>query len=116
MQAKGKRYVRGKYCFREAAAIPLSQSLPAVAADILRERPLVRGARALMDGIRQLARDVPNPVGALDTAYIEGGDLISRKRNTFKDIKLILPTLGDACGTRFEFECYDAGSRPLSAW
>ena len=30
-------------------------------------------------------------------------------RNTFKDIKHILQTLGDGCGTRFEFECYDIG-------
>ena len=30
-------------------------------------------------------------------------------RNTFKDIELILTELGDGCGTRFEFECYDVG-------
>jgi uncharacterized protein (DUF849 family) len=30
-------------------------------------------------------------------------------RNTFKDIKHILQVLGDGCGTRFEFECYDVG-------
>lgn len=30
-------------------------------------------------------------------------------RNTFKDIKQILTTLGEGCGTRFEFECYDVG-------
>jgi uncharacterized protein (DUF849 family) len=30
-------------------------------------------------------------------------------RNTFRDIKHILQTLGDGCGTRFEFECYDVG-------
>jgi len=30
-------------------------------------------------------------------------------RNTFKDIKYILETLGQAHGTRFEFECYDLG-------
>ena len=40
--------------------------------------------------------------------YVEGmEDLIFR--NTFKDIKYILQTLGDGCGTRFEFECYDVG-------
>lgn len=40
--------------------------------------------------------------------YIEGmEDLIFR--NTFKDIKHILKVLGDDCGTRFEFECYDLG-------
>lgn len=30
-------------------------------------------------------------------------------RNTFKDIEYILETLGEGCGTRFEFECYDIG-------
>lgn len=30
-------------------------------------------------------------------------------RNTFKDIKYILQTLGEGHGTRFEFECYDVG-------
>ena len=30
-------------------------------------------------------------------------------RNTFKDIKYILQTLGQGHGTRFEFECYDIG-------
>ena len=40
--------------------------------------------------------------------YVEGmEDLIFR--NTFKDIKHILQVLGDECGTRFEFECYDVG-------
>lgn len=40
--------------------------------------------------------------------YIEGmEDLIFR--NTFRDIKHILKVLGDGCGTRFEFECYDVG-------
>ncbi|SCK37481.1 Uncharacterized conserved protein, DUF849 family [Variovorax sp. HW608] len=40
--------------------------------------------------------------------YVEGmEDLIFR--NTFKDIKHILQLLGDGCGTRFEFECYDVG-------
>lgn len=40
--------------------------------------------------------------------YVEGmEDLIFR--NTFKDIKHILRTLGEGCGTRFEFECYDVG-------
>ncbi len=28
-------------------------------------------------------------------------------KNTFKDIETILAKLGDDCGTRFEFECYD---------
>jgi uncharacterized protein (DUF849 family) len=30
-------------------------------------------------------------------------------RNTFKDIEEILKQLGEGCGTRFEFECYDIG-------
>jgi len=30
-------------------------------------------------------------------------------RNTFADIETILKKLGDGCGTRFEFECYDVG-------
>jgi uncharacterized protein (DUF849 family) len=40
--------------------------------------------------------------------YIEGmEDLIFR--NTFRDIRHIMRVLGDECGTRFEFECYDVG-------
>jgi len=30
-------------------------------------------------------------------------------RNTFSDIERILKDLGEGCGTRFEFECYDVG-------
>ena len=30
-------------------------------------------------------------------------------RNTFGDIERILNVLGEGCGTRFEFECYDVG-------
>jgi uncharacterized protein (DUF849 family) len=30
-------------------------------------------------------------------------------RNTFNDIERILKQLGEGCGTRFEFECYDVG-------
>jgi uncharacterized protein (DUF849 family) len=30
-------------------------------------------------------------------------------RNTFRDIRRILLELGEGCGTRFEFECYDVG-------
>jgi uncharacterized protein (DUF849 family) len=30
-------------------------------------------------------------------------------RNTFKDIEFIFKELGEKCGTRFEFECYDIG-------
>lgn len=30
-------------------------------------------------------------------------------RNTFKDVAYILKHLGEECGTRFEYECYDVG-------
>ena len=43
-----------------------------------------------------------------EAAYLEA----SREgifRNTFKDIETIAAQLGDGCGTRFEFECYDVG-------
>ena len=30
-------------------------------------------------------------------------------RNTFADIERVLKELGEGCGTRFEFECYDVG-------
>jgi uncharacterized protein (DUF849 family) len=30
-------------------------------------------------------------------------------KNTFKDIEFVLKNLGEGCGTRFEFECYDVG-------
>jgi len=30
-------------------------------------------------------------------------------RNTFADIEQVLKRLGEGCGTRFEFECYDVG-------
>ena len=30
-------------------------------------------------------------------------------KNTFQDIDTLLSTLGNGCGTRFEFECYDVG-------
>ncbi len=30
-------------------------------------------------------------------------------RNTFKDIEITLKNLGEGCGTKFEFECYDIG-------
>lgn len=40
--------------------------------------------------------------------YVEGTeDIIFR--NTFRDIRHILADLGEGCGTRFEFECYDVG-------
>ncbi|RKP58418.1 3-keto-5-aminohexanoate cleavage protein [Pararobbsia silviterrae] len=43
-----------------------------------------------------------------EQAYVEGTeDIIFR--NTFRDIRHILRELGEGCGTRFEFECYDVG-------
>ncbi len=43
-----------------------------------------------------------------EPAYLEASrDFIFR--NTFKDIETILRDLGEGCGTRFEFECYDIG-------
>lgn len=43
-----------------------------------------------------------------EQAYVEGTeDIIFR--NTFRDIRHILKQLGEGCGTRFEFECYDVG-------
>ncbi len=43
-----------------------------------------------------------------ERGYIEGTeDVIFR--NTFRDIRHILRDLGEGCGTRFEFECYDVG-------
>jgi len=43
-----------------------------------------------------------------EKAYVEGTeDIIFR--NTFRDIRRILQDLGEGCGTRFEFECYDVG-------
>jgi uncharacterized protein (DUF849 family) len=43
-----------------------------------------------------------------EPAYLEASrDFIFR--NTFKDIEFIFRELGENCGTRFEFECYDIG-------
>ena len=40
--------------------------------------------------------------------YLEGSrDGIFK--NTFRDIEQVLERLGEGCGTRFEFECYDVG-------
>ncbi len=45
---------------------------------------------------------------AWEKPYVEGTeDTIFR--NTFRDISHILKQLGEGCGTRFEFECYDVG-------
>ncbi len=40
--------------------------------------------------------------------YVEGSEA-NIFRNTFRDIKRILLELGEGCGTKFEFECYDLG-------
>ena len=58
--------------------------------------------------IHPAARRITEWRHAWEKPYVEGmEDLIFR--NTFKDIKHILQVLGDAHGTRFEFECYDIG-------
>ena len=58
--------------------------------------------------IHPVARKIKEWKLPWEQAYVEGmEDLIFR--NTFKDIKYILQTLGEGCGTRFEFECYDLG-------
>lgn len=58
--------------------------------------------------IHTAARKIQLWKHAWEKPYIEGmEDLIFR--NTFADIKHILKVLGEDCGTRFEFECYDVG-------
>ena len=58
--------------------------------------------------IHPAARKITNWVHEWERPHIEGmEDTIFR--NTFLDIKNILRMLGDDCGTRFEFECYDLG-------
>ncbi|WP_099867610.1 3-keto-5-aminohexanoate cleavage protein [Pararhizobium haloflavum] len=37
-------------------------------------------------------------------------------KNSFGDIETILSDLGEGCGTRFEFECYDVGHIQTLAW
>ncbi|WP_454740359.1 3-keto-5-aminohexanoate cleavage protein [Cupriavidus necator] len=57
--------------------------------------------------IHPVARRISSWKYDWEKPYVEGmEDLIFR--NTFKDIKRILQTLGE-CGTRFEIECYDVG-------
>jgi uncharacterized protein (DUF849 family) len=58
--------------------------------------------------IHPVARKITAWQHEWERPYVEGmEDLIFR--NTFADIKHILRVLGDECGTRFEFECYDVG-------
>jgi uncharacterized protein (DUF849 family) len=58
--------------------------------------------------IHPVARRIETWLHEWERPYVEGmEDLIFR--NTFRDIRHILKVLGDDCGTRFEFECYDVG-------
>jgi uncharacterized protein (DUF849 family) len=58
--------------------------------------------------IHPVARKITSWLHEWEQPYVEGmEDLIFR--NTFRDIARILRQLGDDCGTRFEFECYDVG-------
>lgn len=58
--------------------------------------------------IHPVARRIEHWNHDWEKPYVEGmEDLIFR--NTFRDIKHILKVLGEDCGTRFEFECYDVG-------
>jgi uncharacterized protein (DUF849 family) len=58
--------------------------------------------------IHPVARRITAWRHAWEQPYVEGmEDVIFR--NTFRDIRHILHALGDGCGTRFEFECYDVG-------
>ena len=58
--------------------------------------------------IHPVARRIDTWLHEWERPYVEGmEDLIFR--NTFRDIAHILHVLGEGCGTRFEFECYDVG-------
>lgn len=58
--------------------------------------------------IHPVANKIKNWKYDWEQAYVEGTeDIIFR--NTFRDIRHILKDLGEGCGTRFEFECYDVG-------
>jgi uncharacterized protein (DUF849 family) len=59
------------------------------------------GLFQIVDKIKEWKFDWERP-------YLEGTkDFIFR--NTFADIERIIKELGEGCGTRFEFECYDVG-------
>lgn len=59
-------------------------------------------------GLFPMLERYPNWKHDWEPKYLENSrDFIFR--NTFKDIEYILKHLGDDCGTRFEFECYDIG-------
>jgi uncharacterized protein (DUF849 family) len=58
--------------------------------------------------IHPVARRIKEWKYGWEKDYVEGTeDIIFR--NTFRDIKKILLDLGEKCGTKFEFECYDLG-------
>lgn len=58
--------------------------------------------------IHPVANKIKNWKYDWEQSYVEGTeDIIFR--NTFRDIRHILKHLGEDCGTRFEFECYDVG-------
>ena len=58
--------------------------------------------------IHPTARKITSWQYEWERPYVEGTeDIIFR--NTFRDIGRILRSLGEDCGTRFEFECYDLG-------
>ena len=58
--------------------------------------------------IHPVANKIANWKYDWEKAYVEGTeDIIFR--NTFRDIRHILKDLGEGCGTKFEFECYDVG-------
>jgi uncharacterized protein (DUF849 family) len=59
-------------------------------------------------GIFPLADRYTNWKHDWEEPYLRGTDDFIF-RNTFRDIAYILEHLGEGCGTRFEFECYDVG-------
>ncbi len=59
-------------------------------------------------GLFQVADKIEEWKFDWEKPYLEGTkDFIFR--NTFADIEQIIKELGEGCGTRFEFECYDVG-------
>lgn len=59
-------------------------------------------------GLFPLVERYPRFQHAWEPEYLENTrDFIFR--NTFKDMEYTLQHLGEGCGTRFEFECYDVG-------
>jgi uncharacterized protein (DUF849 family) len=59
-------------------------------------------------GLYPMMSRYPEWKHAWEPKYLEASrDFIFR--NTFKDIEFMLRELGEGCGTKFEFECYDVG-------